>query len=100
MAYYVKRSSQRAVICQRILVPLNGSTLVEAVLPHAREIAARTAAEINGVHVPLNLLYAPVAIAPPLAFRYEDVWAETRTYPYTIEQLPLLLIQSRRAKQP
>ncbi len=65
---------------RRVLVPLDGSTFSEAALPHARELAQCTGAEIALVRVAVQPLYEYTT--DPILFETvrEDTEAESAEY--------------------
>ncbi len=66
---------------KRILIPLDGSILSEAVLPHAETIAKVMGAEIVLLHVIPSI--APEFSVPPLASTlnaFQDAQAEMKSY--------------------
>ncbi len=66
---------------KKILVPLDGSALAEAVLPHAQALAKAEGAEIVLLSVPMTPNLEFLARSPSLATKViEDTEIETETY--------------------
>lgn len=66
---------------KKILVPLDGSTLAEAALPHARALAKSESAEIIILRIPVTPSMEFLARNPVMAERIiEEMEKETREY--------------------